>query len=280
MTIEQTTERPKDKFGIVNHYSPEAIFALLTQDHRSRTVHLDNNLGGIVEGGYDPFNSLFASVSADLKYKFDNTEKSRYCKVIWFEAQLRVGNLDYLTNDHPGSHETDSLVNNYDGHQVKIDEQNTLAWLEQFHQAGLDFDVLSSDWKKPMIASLENRLSLYLDRKSRMVFPSFGLGLDPYIFAWCYDLLLPYQKTEILSDVGSFEILQESFFRNLEKVIRVTYKAQEKDLPPVKLVFKPKENAQKEFIAACSYCGINYFTAKDLKCPGCGASSPQFLMEK
>jgi hypothetical protein len=79
-----------------------------------------------------------------------------------------------------------------------------------------------------------------------------------------------------LNNLNEFARTQESFIQNTEKVIKAIYMLDKKDLPPVKLQFKPEQEKSKEFIAECDYCGSNYFTAQGLTCPHCGASSPIF----
>lgn len=288
MTAEHTTERPKDKFGIENSYSSEAVFALLTQDHRSRTLYFDNNWSDITERKYDPFSHLAVRVRTDLEYKFDQSVKTRSSKVVWFEGFLRVDNLYYLMKEgfpySPVEKERER----------QFEEQSDLLWLERFFEAGIDFTI-SSEQEKPFIATPDTGPSIYLNRSLYYdygrVFPSAQFQVPPAhmvednweigTYARFYKLMVPHeQSAETLTDVNNFESLEKHFLNRLEKVIRVTYKAQGKDLPPVKLEFKPEKNTQKEFIAACSFCGSNYFTAKNLECPHCGASSPQFLMEK
>lgn len=92
------------------------------------------------------------------------------------------------------------------------------------------------------------------------------------------NLISPWPFSD-LNNLNDFAKAQEEHFACTEKIIRAIYNLKNKNLPPVKLEFKPQTTTPQEFLASCGYCGKHYFTAQDPTCPGCGACDPLFMIK-
>lgn len=151
-----------------------------------------------------------------------------------------------------------------------------LRWYDELNKAGLDF-VKNEEWSGPhkdniVLTSEKNKSLISYDR------PNYYHD-HPFQFQHIY-IISPYPKPSfLLSKIENFEEIYNSFFKKIEKVIRAIYGLQGKTLPPTKLQLTSVESESREFLATCSFCRSNYFTAQNLRCPQCGASNPHFLIE-
>jgi len=254
MSQELSTERARPNFGIENFYNPEALYSLLTIDHLSHSYTLQTNWAKIAEPGYDPINDVSASVACDLKAKYI-TGTDRFAKVFWFYSNIHI----------------------------VLSQYNKIEWClgDQLPKLGIEATRVSSG---PGFVSTYSSKAPYivLHGLSDLFYTSVG---DSFQMAISFDsnnkirLVLPWAY-EDLNNLKRFAKSQQNLLQNTEKIITAVYLLENKDLPPVKLQFKAEQEKSKEFIAECTFCRSNYFTAQSLSCPHCGASSPRFITKE
>lgn len=277
LSAENLPERPRDNFQVQNFYNPEALFTLLSKDYFSSSYLLHNNWNDITEYQYDPINHVRVKVKCDLAAKYDSNVRDRYHKVYLFRARLYEGVGDFGRSGR-------TFVANLPSYSMSEDKRAVIQ--KELYKSGIDLDWQSSKNEHGMIQGnfltpAKYSPSVYLDVNYNLS----GSGDHDIPFDTTrtvgrgFQLAVPWPH-ESLSNLEDFIYTQESFFSVLEKVIKTIYTIQEKDLPPRNLEFKPTEKIAKEFLATCSYCQQDYFTAQSLTCPSCGASKPHFLIEK
>ena len=266
-----TPETPQDNFGIENRYSPEVLYTLLTKDYRSHGVRLTNNLYRINEPGYDPIDSINTIVYSEVKAKYD-LSNDRFSKFFRFESKF---NLSWGTIYHSCLHfgSKEELVKQLGSFQETLNNQDidtTLLNIESFQKnRGKETDDFPFRHINPYYTYY---LVSKQDSQFHLAIEVDGLSKENEIV-----LMSPWPGCD-LNSIEIFANAQQEHFVNLERVIKAIYQTTKKDLPPVKLQFKPEEEKSSEFFATCSYCARQYFAAQDPTCPGCGASSPRFII--
>ncbi len=262
-----TPEAHRDSFGIQNFYSPDTLFALLAKDYKPHTNDLQNNWNAVAVSTYEPIASMDAHIISSLKDEDDKNVKDRfkknYCFYGWINTNQNIFNLLKLEGSKklltPGFEPPEDIIP-FLSKDVAVKRIAYLDLKEELIQSGINPNEISNIYTK--------------EKDSRLAFEGEGFYLS---FSFEKNGIY-LQTANSLAEFDDFKKKQEIFFANFEKIIRVVYKIQGKTLPPVKLEFKPQTESPQEFLAKCSYCFGNYSTAESLKCPGCGACSPNFLI--
>jgi hypothetical protein len=282
MGAELHTERSVASFGIENFYSPEALYSLLTKDHLSHSYSLQTNWTKIAEPGYDPVTDVTLLVACDLKAKFEtNSGKiptSRFSKVFWFhsdiwlpeKAMIEIGwfSIKFSPTIREKLKDLGVILSQTLPQSNNINPSS--SDISSLQKAGLyhlchNFPESGFYVSEPNGAS---RMAINVVSNQNGDNPRFALRV-----------VVPWLNAN-LNNINDFAKAQNDHLINTEKVIRAIYLAANKELPPVKLQFKAEQEKSKEFIAECTYCRSNYFTAESLTCPHCGASKPMFVIQE
>ena len=242
-------------FGVENHYSSASLFALLTRDHKSWSGPLQNNWKKIAEDGYDPIYDIRTIVTCDIKAKND-PNVDRFAKSFYLESKI-VPVARFLGTPNPEY------------------EENPTAIQFALHKQGIDVFLTEKERQVPGLPDWLNSLQ-GLSSPHFVSKPGDLQSIDITMSSGNWTLLEPSPNAD-LANPEEFASALEEHFKNIEKIIRVIYQLEGKDLPPVKLQFRPESENPQEFFAECSYCGNSYFITESLVCPGCSASKPRFV---
>jgi hypothetical protein len=273
MSQELNTERTGTAFGIENFYNPEALYSRLTTGHKSHTYELQNNWSKITEPGYDPILDIKATVTSDIKAKFIDGV-SRSDKVFYYHLDLLVKDKWFKFFSLYSPEIPEGLIAELDKNGAGMVRSRLITNLSQW-----DYDS-SANPRGLMLWHMFRKVGFYRSSKNEPGDFAIDVTLtppeDPNI---TIRTVVPWPYAD-LNNVNEFVKSHNTFLKNSEKVIGAMFNFEGKELPPVKLEFKPEQEKSKEFFAQCSYCQSNYFTAQSLSCPHCGASSPIFMTKE
>jgi hypothetical protein len=261
-------EIPKDSFRVQMNYNPEFLYTLLTQSNKSGVRSFDSNWMEISEVDYDPFDELYAGLRSDLKIKLQPEWQDRSTKSIWLEGSFW----------------------NVSTGRVRGWESRAQELQKEFLLLGEDLDLRTDENTK------QRRLLV-----TRGANPSWALWInafhtskwgeiEPYfldarrhgsgfIHEKGIKLIFPFPSTIDLNSPHDIEESLAAFMVIFEKTVRVLYRIDKKHLPLKNLVFEPGASGKEkteDYLAICSYCNSHYSIVSGPKCPGCGASGPQF----
>jgi len=256
----------KDSFKVQMNYNPEFLYTLLTQANKSCNIPFNSNWMAISEVDYDPFDELYAGLCSELKIKLQPEWQDRSTKSIWLEGSFW----------------------NVSTGRVRGWESRAQELQKEFLLLGEDLDLKTDENAK------QRRLLV-----TRGTNPSWALwinafrardGIEPDFFAMRrrgsgiinsagIKLIFPFPSTLDLNSPHDIEESLAAFMVIFEKTVRVLYRIDKKHLPLKNLVSAlgaaGKEKLE-QYLAICSYCNSHYSIVSGPKCPGCGASEPQF----
>ncbi len=224
-------------------YTPDALFARLTDNNIPHSVELGHNFLEIRRHNHDPLVRLEAHVKSDYP---PSARKSKEPGPLMstFKAVMEI--------------------------RTTKDSLKAQDFAPYFKKAGLNLEY--KEEITPDSAGKEQKY--YVSKETEKDHPVrirlFNVSYGIYTM-----IINVPSHDQPLTNLEEFAGDQEVFFETLEKSLKAVYEMEEgKNLPQEPLTFRENEK-NTPLAVKCTHCGSMYNGIQSFECPNCGVSQPE-----